>query len=181
MSQVVVYRDESLLFSTNMYTMSLTTVRVPLDYWVCKAGLLIPINQTAPALINFFNGKNTAPMGTESSPHAILVTVTGDIYHVEIKLEQGKSPEEGERFGKLYPTGPGISWVHSIGDVSAGKAEAAMRLAKDMNEVKKLMITADVFNAKQLEFYTMKDLIEKISVIHVKKFPEDWKEKKNAV
>lgn len=172
MAQVVIYRDGHICFAKDIYTMQLVSIRTPLDYWVCKQGLVIWTNKMAPALLSFLDGERSGVKGTMTLPKGMLIDLQGQIHQIEVTLQDGYNGADDERYECQYPTGAGVQWVYSADKDAAERADACLLLGKDLAEVKSLMIKADVTEAMSYQWYKMEDLMKQIHAVHKKKYPD---------
>lgn len=168
--QTILYRDEHLWVTPDMFTIDYTRTRVPWEYWVCSQGLVLWTNSASPALRHWADGKPAGVPGTTAYAKGFLLTLEGDLYHIEITLKNGVSAEDDERYCRLLATGPGVSWSYALNADCAEAGNAALLLGKDLAHVKELMIKADNTMAKIYEWYKVSDLVAMTKEIHRKKY-----------
>lgn len=170
-SHTIVYKDGHLLFTTAMTTFGQTMIFVPLDWWVTSQGLIIWLNQAAPNLKAWLDGKKSGIDGTQAFPKAMLLTLEGELFHIEVTLTNGINGEDDEKFIRTVPMGPGVEWAYCADDGTAEKAQAAMLIAKDRDEIKSLMVAADIREAVRYEWYSVENLLKQVKEIHAVKYP----------
>lgn len=172
-SQVVVYKDGHLLFSPTIITYGMTQVFMTLDWWVCSRGLMIWLNQAATNLKGWMDGKQCGLDGTKAHPKAMLLTLEGELFHLELTLTNGLNGEDDEKYCRLMPMGEGVSWAYSGYDATAEKAQAAMLIGTTREEIQDLMVRSDIRQAENYQWYNVEELLAQVKEIHAKKYPDD--------
>jgi hypothetical protein len=174
MSLVVACKDDHLIFAHNVATFSYSTMTVPLEYWVTKQGLVMSMNLGAYGFINYLNGKESGVKGLHHKPNAMLLTLCGDVYLIEARLQDGKlkDGEDAMAHARPFPVGKGVIWSNCEHQSMNERADSALRLTKTAKEAIELMIKADVWMAKNLEAFYIPDLLKRINQIHKEKFPD---------
>lgn len=172
MSLIVACKGDYLIFSPNIPTFESTVLTIPLEHWVSKQGLVMPLNQGAFAFVNFLNGKERGVKGLHHTPLGVLLTLDGDVFLMQAKMEGGALVEEGDRHARPFPTGKGIIWSHCVHDAMNERTDSALRLTETPHDALKLMIKSDVWMAKNLEVFHIPALLDEINRIHKEKYPD---------
>lgn len=170
-SQTIIYKDGHLLFTTDIITFGMTQIFMPLDWWVCSKGLMIWLNQAAPNLKPWMDGKKCGIDGTQSFPKIMLLTLEGELFHMELTLTNGINEEGDEKYNRMMPMGEGISWAYSNSESLAEKGQAAMLIGQTREEIQDLLVRCDTRQAENYKWYNVEDLLKQVKAIHTKKYP----------
>jgi hypothetical protein len=171
--QTIIYKDHHLFFTTDLITYGHTQVFMPLDWWVCSKGLMIWLNHSATNLKPWMDGKKSGIDGTQSHPKVLLLTLEGELFHLEFTLTNGINGDDDEKYCRLMPMGEGVSWAYSGSDSLAEKGQAAMLIGETREEIQDLMIRSDIRRAENYKWYKVEDLLTQVKAIHAKNYPTD--------
>jgi hypothetical protein len=172
-AQTIIYKDGHLFFNTNIITFGMTQVFMPLEWWVCSKGLMIWLNQAATNLKPWMDGKKAGVDGTQSFPKVLLLTLEGELFHMEFTLTNGLNGDDDEKYCRAMPMGEGVSWAYSGSESQSEKGQAAMLIGETREEIQDLMVRSDIRQAEQYKWYNVEELIKTVKEIHAKKYPVD--------
>ncbi len=172
MSTVVICQGDYLAFCKNMVKASYTVVTMPLEAWVCREGLVIPLSTASYNAVRVFNGDLTGIPGQPINTVGVLLRMDGSINRFEFTSRLGKIDPAVKCYSNELPTGEGVQWATSEFDSYEEKAYSAMLMAESREEILTGLVAADLLVAKFIKWYKISDLVELLKKTHKLKYPD---------
>lgn len=172
MSTVVLFKDGHLGFCKDVVKPTYNVISMPLEAWVCREGLVIPLSTSSYGAVRVFNGDTTGVLSQVVPTTGILLRLDGSLCHFNFNTVSGKVIPAKDLYSYELSTEEGVFWSASEFASYEEKGYAALLLGTDREDVLKLLVASDLFTGKFVKWYKLTDLIKFLKDTHKKKFPE---------